>query len=183
VVTLAYTGLRVSEALGLRWQDIDFVEGELHVRGQLSGERIKEPPRIVAAKTKASARIVPLMPAVERALVQLLDREQRRGRGVDGGFVFVTRSGRPVRQRNAARAVADAAKGAGLGPVSPHDLRRSFCSLAGRRGVDPVEAARITGHSLATWTTHYAQSFGRAQRDEARARLLSFGFGADIVLT
>jgi len=54
---------------------------------------------------------------------------------------------------------------------------------AGRRGVDPVEAARLTGHSLATWTTHYAQSFGKAQRDEARQRLLLFGFGADTALT
>jgi hypothetical protein len=79
--------------------------------------------------------------------------------------------------------VADAAKAAGLGKASPHDVRRSFCSLAGRRGVDPVEAARLTGHSLVTWTAHYARSYGKAQRDEARERLLAFGFGADIALT
>src|SRR5262245_46468076 len=35
VTTLAFTGLRVSEVLGLRWTDIDFVEGELRVRFQL----------------------------------------------------------------------------------------------------------------------------------------------------
>jgi hypothetical protein len=40
-------------------------------------------------------------------------------------------------------------------------LRASLCSLAGRRGVDPVEAAELTGHSLAVWTTSYARSFGR----------------------
>jgi hypothetical protein len=62
--------------------------------------------------------------------------------------------------------------------VTPQDLRRSFCSLAGRRGVDPIEAAQITGHSPAVWARFYARSFGKAQRDEARDRLLKHGFGA-----
>jgi hypothetical protein len=53
--------------------------------------------------------------------------------------------------------------------VTPQDLRRSLCSIAGRRGIDPIEAAQITGHSPAVWATHYARSFGKAQRDEARA--------------
>jgi hypothetical protein len=66
---------------------------------------------------------------------------------------------------------------AGLEKVTPHDLRRSFCSLAGRRGVDPVEAAQITGHSPAVWARFYARSFGKTQRDEARDRLLEHGFG------
>jgi integrase len=63
-------------------------------------------------------------------------------------LVFRTRSGRPIAQRNAARAVTDAASAAGPGKITPHVLRRSFCSLAGRRGVNPIEAAQMTGHSL-----------------------------------
>jgi site-specific recombinase XerD len=38
----------------------------------------------------------------------------------------------------------------------------------GRRNVDPVEAAQLTGHTLAVWDKHYARSFGKSQRDEAR---------------
>lgn len=64
--------------------------------------------------------------------------------------------------------------------MTPKDLRASFCSLAGRRGVDPVEAAQMTGHSLAVWATNYARSFGREQRAEARARMLEHGFGAEL---
>lgn len=41
-----------------------------------------------------------------------------------------------------------------------------------RRRVDPVEAAQLTGHSLNVWTRYYARSFGKAQRDETRARML-----------
>jgi hypothetical protein len=40
-----------------------------------------------------------------------------------------------------ARGVQAAATTAGLGKVTPKDLRASFCSLAGRRRVDPIEAA------------------------------------------
>jgi len=179
VTLLAYTGLRLSKAVGLRWQDIDLVESELRVRGQLSMARRDRPARIVPAKTAASVRDVPMMPAVECALVEQLEREQRAGRGPDGDFVFVTRLGTPMHQRNVSvRGVGEAAIAAGLGKVTAHDLRRSLCALSGRRGVDPVEAAQITGHSLAVWTKHYARSLGKPQRDEARARLLEYGFGA-----
>jgi integrase len=179
VTVLAYSGLRLSEALGLRWQDVDLVDGELHVRYQLSHGRRGRAPRLIATKTRAGVRDVPLMPAVERALLDHLALEQAAGRGGEDDLVFVTGRGTPLNQRNVAvRGVGHAAAAAGLGKVSPHDLRRSFCSLAGRRNVDPVEAAQITGHSLAVWTKHYARSFGKPQRDEARRRLLEHGFGA-----
>jgi hypothetical protein len=61
--------------------------------------------------------------------------------------------------------------------VTPQTLRRSVASLAARRGVDPVQAAKMTGHSLDVWTRHYAGDYGKPQRDEARARMLEHGFG------
>src|SRR5262249_36984658 len=120
-----------------------------------------------------------LFPAVTAALVEQLADEQTACRGADTDLVFCSRTGRPLVHRNVAqRGVENAASRAGLAKVTPHDLRRSFCSLAGRRGVDPVEAAQITGHSPAVWARFYARSFGKAQRDEARDRLLEYGFGA-----
>jgi integrase len=180
VTTLAFTGLRISEVLGLRWRDVDCVEGELYVGGQLSlGSGTRPARRVELLKTEASERYVPIFPAVERELARLRNAEEAAGRGGDDDLVFLTRrTGQPLSQRNAARAVADAATAAGLGKVGPHDLRRSFCSLAGRRGVDPIEAAQITGHSPDVWARHYARSFGKAQRQEARRRMLEHGFGA-----
>jgi hypothetical protein len=61
-------------------------------------------------------------------------------------------------------------------------LARTTCaapsprSLA-RRGVDPIEAAQIAGHSPDVWARYYARSFGKAQRAEARRRMLAHGFG------
>jgi len=119
-----------------------------------------------------------VFPALETILVDQLAAERAAGRGRDSDFVLTTRSGRPLAQRNLQRAVEEAATSAGLGKVTPHDLRRSFASLAARRGVDPVQAARMTGHSLDVWTRHYAGDYGKPQRDEARKRLISSGFAS-----
>jgi integrase len=178
VTVLAYTGLRISEVLGLRWVNVDFVDGELRVRSQLLPARKDRPAPLAPLKTRASEREVPMFPAVEHALAERLQHELGVGRGQSDELVFATRSGRPLSQRNVARAVEEAAAAAGLERATPHDLRRSFCSLAGRRGVDPIEAAQITGHSPAVWARFYAHSFGKAQRDEARRRMLEHGFGA-----
>lgn len=58
-----FAGLRISEALGLRWRDVDLAAGELTVAGQLGpdGER-------VPLKSAASAATVPLLPALAREL-------------------------------------------------------------------------------------------------------------------
>lgn len=177
---LAYSGLRLSEALGLRWCDVDLAENELHVRRHLQPRRGDRDVRWVERlKSGAGARVVVIFPAVANELVRLLDFELAAGRGGPDDPVLCSRRGTPLNHRNfAVRGVEAAARTAGLGKVTPKNLRASSCSLAGRRRVDPIEAAQLTGHSLNVWTRYYARSFGKAQRDEARVRMLAYGFGA-----
>jgi len=56
IATVLYTGLRISELLGLVWDDIDFAAGVIHVRAQLAS-----PPRCASparrAQTAASASL------------------------------------------------------------------------------------------------------------------------------
>src|SRR5207302_6583175 len=54
-------GLRQGEALGLRWQDIDFAAGTIAVRNQL--QRINGKLVLVAPKTEKSRRTL-VMPAL-----------------------------------------------------------------------------------------------------------------------
>jgi integrase len=180
IALLAYTGCRISEALALRWQDVDLVDAELNVGGQLTRATRDTAARIVPRKGGADPYAAVVFPALSEALTAHLERELARGRGRDGDFLLATRTGLPLSQRNVGRALAQAAEAAGLGKVAPHDLRRSFCSLAARRGVDPVQAARMTGHSLDVFTRVYAGDYGKAQRDEARTRMLAHGFGGPV---
>jgi integrase len=51
VATVLYTGLRISEMLGLFWDDVDFAAGVIHVRAQLSRAHHYQPAQRVAPKT------------------------------------------------------------------------------------------------------------------------------------
>jgi hypothetical protein len=98
---------------------------------------------------------------------------------LDDELVFRRRTGKPENPRNVAqRGVGKAAERAALGQVTPKMLRGSFCSLAGRWGVDPIRSATDDRALNGRLGGHYARSFGKAQRDEARDRMLAYGFGA-----
>src|SRR6266496_2701828 len=92
LVTGAYTGMRLSEVLGLSWDDVDFAAGVIHVRRQLARGRRGVPPHRIAPKTRASVREIPLLPQLAAVL-----RQHKRSSRFDGGFdyVFATRTGRP----------------------------------------------------------------------------------------
>ena len=124
VATALYTGVRISELLGLIWDDIDFDQGEVHVRAQLSRAHRGSPPRRVATKTPASVRDVPLLPQLARLLADHR-RHSRLAKGSD--WVFATANGTPYGHRNVTRrGLQRAARRAGI------DLRRA-ASAAGQK--------------------------------------------------
>ena len=61
-VVAAVTGLRRGELVGLKWEDINFANGKIHVRRSLVDQIEGEP------KTEASTRPIPLEPALAFAL-------------------------------------------------------------------------------------------------------------------
>ena len=87
VATVLYTGLRISEMLGLVWDDVDFDAGVIHVRAQLSAR----PPRGARAagtqKTAASVRDIPFVAQLAR-LLAAHEQASRFARGED--WVFAT---------------------------------------------------------------------------------------------
>jgi integrase len=112
LATAVYTGVRLSELLGLSWSDVDFAAGVIHVRHQLSRARIGSPARRVAPKTAAAMREIPLAPQ----LAVLLHRhKQAAGFAVDCDYVFTTSLGTPLGHRNVeVRALARAGERAGI---------------------------------------------------------------------
>jgi integrase len=113
-----YGGLRVSEALGLRWADID--TDTIHVRG---------------TKTDASDDLIPWLAA---------SGFDRIG---DERLVFQTASGKPVSRRNVLRAVQNAGTQVGLStevhPLGCHDLRHSLAANALGLGLSMTETSRL----------------------------------------
>jgi integrase len=178
--TCAYAGLRVSEALGLRWRDVDFTAATLTITGQLgaNGER-------VATKTESSAAPVTLLPALARELRECRSRQATRNLRLvhADALVFTTSRGKPQSRRNALRAVYVAGDAVGLNaegrePVGLHDLRHSFVGLALDAGLSLPEVAELARHANARVTALLYAGLTEQGRERAAAKLLDAGFGA-----
>jgi integrase len=182
IVTLAWTGMRVSEALGLQWEDVDFDAKEIRVRGQLTDEGTFKRP-----KTKAGTRTVPLLPVVEQELREHRKKQLALGLVGSDRLVFTTHDGKPLNRHNVRnKGIGTAADKAGLHPegatkITTHDLRRTFIShLILGLGLDPVRVSKIAGHSNVSVTLNvYADEFDKAMhKDDLQARIAASGFGA-----
>jgi integrase len=138
LVTLALElGLRVGEALALRWCDVDFDDAVLSVSATLSdrGERVDP-------KTDTSTRRLAI-PSWSFALLRELRASER---SLDESFVFHTDSGKPLNRHNARRDLHRVCDRAGLPRVRVHALRSTSLSLRLANGAAYEDVARVAGH-------------------------------------
>jgi len=162
---LVLTGLRVSEALALHWADVDLLNAELNIHS--SGSR---DGRLVAPKTEAGRRKVPLSPGLVDLLVQLKPEG-----AAEADFVFTSKAlGRPISYWNfRARGFVKALERAGLDRrgITIHDLRSAAASIFIRQGLTPVEVAEVLGHADSNITLRvYARLFDKRDvADRVRA--------------
>jgi integrase len=154
---LFYTGLRVGEAVVLRWDDVDLAARTILVRRGLSAttETLPKGRRY---------RFVPLaQPAVE-ALARLADR----GEFISpDDYVFCNVWGRRIDISALRRRYKRACDAAGLRPVKLHGLRHAAGSIVART-TDPVFVRDMLGHAKLTTTDRY---LGAKLRPEELAKL------------
>lgn len=159
---LVYTGLRWSEAVGLRPRYVNLARGELTVAWTWTSTFGWGSP-----KTKSSARTVNVPEPALRALEPLMF-----GRDPDE-HLFAMPSGKPVhhgyRDRVWRRAVADA--GLAAKAPRPHDLRHTFASLMIEAGADQKALMEMLGHTDPKTTNRYSHIY------PARHKLLAAQLG------
>lgn len=139
-LVMALCGLRIGEALALRWQDVDTDDGMLHVRGTISEGRRQEP------KTKAGRRTLSMPAPVCDAL-----REVREPTGP----VFPGRMpGKPILSpTTAARLWHDHCAATGLPRLRLHDLRHTCATLLLEGGAPLDTVKRYMGHATIAVTS------------------------------
>jgi integrase len=170
LATTIFAGLRLGEALGLRWRHVDLAPGRL---------------RVLASKTDAGVREVELLPLLREELATF----KAGCRNASGNaLVFATGTGRAQNQSNVRnRMLAGSIKlanerreKAGLGPLpdglTPHSFRRTFISLLLAAGDDPAYVMRQVGHNDPKVTLGiYAQVMLRKDAERGRLRALVRG--------
>lgn len=150
-VLLCTTGLRLGEALGLLWADLDLDGGTLVVRRTLARQRghglvLAEP------KTAASRRTVHLTAGAAAALIAHRDRQQaeRQQAGplwVATDLVFTTPTGQPLAPEAVTRAFHRLTARLGLPRLRVHDLRHTAASLLLQWGTHPKVVQELLGHT------------------------------------
>jgi site-specific recombinase XerD len=133
----AFAGLRQGELLALRWRDVDFVGGLVHVRRNYTDRREKVPKG-------RKVRSVPMTPDVVDALARLKEREHFTA---DDDLIFCTRLGGHLDAWALRRRFYRALKKAGLRRIRFHDLRHHFGSAA-ITVLDGYAVQSYMGHAL-----------------------------------
>jgi integrase len=84
---MAFAGLRVGEAMGLQWRNVDFAENTLTIDGKINNRGVYEP----WAKTEASEATLTMLPALKRELAEHRKRQAAKGFGLvaPDAFVFI----------------------------------------------------------------------------------------------
>jgi integrase len=171
ICILALCGLRASELRGLRWEDVKFAEGELHVTQRADCYR-----KIGSPKSASSRRTVPLLPDTIHAL-----REWRMAQRGHPDLVFATRDGRVPYHSALARSFDPVLRAAGLlvdgkRKYGFHSFRHFFASWCinpvdrGGRGLSAKVAQTWLGHSTVAMTLdRYGHLFRELDRKEAES--------------
>lgn len=167
---LAFTGLRLGELVGLRWEDLNEQQGFLTVRRTFSPDGHG---RLVERPTKSGkARQVPILEELTPWLEE--------ARPFDFDHIFTGKRGGPFDSGNLARAVRwhelrdQIATFADGHPLRFHDLRHTFLSRLARLGIAPAHIQKVAGHASITTTERYTHLSGTeaalAVRDAVNGR-------------
>jgi integrase len=170
VATLAQTGLRISEALGLRWADVD------HKRCRLLIRRRVRDGEVGATKSRQGRREVPIAPPLSR---ELAAHRLASPWSADADYVFSADAGGPIVARNLYRWFTPAAERAGVGWAGFHALRHTAASRWLMAGVSIAQVSRLLGHADAGFTLRGIRL--RAARRPARWRDAGLGRGLDVI--
>ncbi len=153
-LTLARTGMRIGEALALKWGDIDFNSRFIHVQRSLSRGAMETPKSGKTRKVDMSRQLTD-------TLLKL--QEEREGRGIPkvvvsinkgesnqpevSEWVFVNAVGNPIDYYNWLRRVFNPAleKG-GIRQIRIHDLRHTYATLRIAKGDSIADVSKQLGH-------------------------------------
>lgn len=197
VVALAL-GLRQGEALGLKWQDIDWDRGLLSVRRSRTRPRWahgckpncghkygghcprRQPMRPDAdlTKSKAGRRFVPVPEAVLSLLrthrtAQLVERQRAAQMWQEGGWIFATETGEAINPRTDWDRWKKLLKSAGVRDGRLHDARHTAATVLLLLGVHERAIMSILGWSSTSMVSRYAHVIAPIHNDVA-SRLNGF---------
>lgn len=170
VRVLLALGLRIGEALGLTWDDLDPAKQTLRIERTM--QRIGKHANSGPTKTRAGRRTLYLSPELLKLLREWKStlQDEALAPGYEkNNLIFPNINGRPAAYGLIRRDFQLACEQAGIGEVRLHDLRHTFATRLTLRGADPRTVSALMGHTDARVTLAI---YTHAQAESSKAALM-----------
>ena len=156
ILFLLDTGVRVSECVSVRLEDVDW-----------------ERRRVLVCETKNKHdRWVGFGERTAQAMRDYVERF----RGDRSGELFLTSAGEPMASGNTVRVLLRRiAEQLGLEKVHPHRFRHTFATWAIQSGAREIDVQMLLGHSDLAMVQRYSRTYTSEQAVRAHARLSPVG--------
>lgn len=166
IETLAYTGFRISEALALKWGDIDFEKGWISV------ERTIQKGEFYGVKSDESMGNVAIPDWLIEKLRVHKARQSVELENNDFNLLFTNRNGGPINRHNLYhREWTDALEKAKLPTFGFHTLRHFYASQLVLVNMNPKVIKEQLRHSDIKMTDKYTHLYRSNVRDDINKKL------------
>jgi len=160
---LARTGLRIGEALALKWDDIDFNARSINIERTFSKGR-------VGAPKSGRSRSVDMSRQLTDTLWKLKEQRVVIPINKDSGWVFTNDKGGLIDSDNWRRRIFnEVLKKAGLRKIRIHDMRHTYATLRLSKGDNVVDVANQLGDNQKVVLDIYSHWMPGKKKDEVDA--------------
>ena len=140
MLTLARTGMRLGEALGLKWEDIDFQNRFINIQRNIVKGRIDTPKSGKFRKVDMSLQLTETLKNLKK------QREDANHKIHE--WIFVNKVGKPINGDNwRKRVFKKALNKAKIRSIRIHDIRHTYASLLLQMGESMLYVRDQLGHS------------------------------------
>jgi integrase len=175
---LGLEGMRRGEALGLRWADVNWERGAVHISQTVIPDKANRGAAVIRSRTKTSAgaRSVRLTPETLAVLIEHRDRQrfQRQAAGEtwqDNDLIVCTGTGTPVNPNNVTRTYNRLVMLAGVPRIRVHDLRHTAATMLLRGGTSAKIVSERLGHATVSITLDLYSHVLPDMQEEAAATM------------
>lgn len=181
LVLIMYTGLRVSEACALKWEDVDIANRTLRVQSSLSKVKERSADRSsvinddgtakykIVSKVPKTGNSIRTIPLPQRAVEMLEYFEKLNPDHKPADYICLTDAKKPYEKRQVERCLTRMLKNSSCHrkDYTPHSLRHGYGSILISKGADIKLVSELLGHSDVTFT--YNVYIGIFQEDKRKA--------------
>jgi integrase len=174
-----FSGMRQSEIIGLRWDDVDLENGLINVCRQLQKSRSTGEYIYIDETKNGKNRIAAIAPSIVKVLrkQKLQQMEWQLAAGPlwnnPNNLVFTDELGNHIRHNTVVYHFKDIVSSLGLENVRFHDLRHSYAINALQAGDDVKTVQEQLGHYSSAFTLDVYAAVSGTMRKESQARMES----------